>query len=295
MPDAVFGFLECEIQGQALAKALGVPYETVEVHYFPDSECKVRIKGRGRRPALYRPLHFPNAKLVEVILAASVLRQDGGKDIGLIAPYLPYMRQDMAFRPGEAVSQKIVGRLLAGYFDRFIAVDPHLHRTSNLSEVFGGKPALALSGAAAMTAHLRARQVPSDVVLIGPDEESTPLVRAVAEPLGLKWTVCTKERKGDRDVRIIVPTGVVANKKSVVIVDDVVSSGVTIITLARTLRDVGVRNMDVYTTHALFDEKTKDEFTRASIRRIVSCDGVPHPTNAMSIVDIIVGGLNASR
>jgi ribose-phosphate pyrophosphokinase len=295
MPDAVFSFHECETQGQALAKALGVPYETVEVHYFPDTECKVRIKGRGRRPAVYRPLHFPNAKIVEIILAASVLREDGGKDIGLIAPYLPYMRQDIAFRPGEAVSQKIVGRLLATYFDRFIALDPHLHRTNNLSEVFGGKPALALSGAAAISAHLRARQVPADVVVIGPDEESTTLVRSVAEPLALKWAVCTKERKGDRDVRIIVPTGAVANKKSVVIVDDVISSGMTIITLARTLRDVGVRNMDVYTTHALFDEKTKDEFTKASIRRVVSCDGVPHPTNGMSAVDLIVSGLNACR
>jgi ribose-phosphate pyrophosphokinase len=295
LPDYVLGFPDGEAQARALAQALSVPHETAEVHYFPDSECKVRIKGRGRRPAVYRPLNHPNPKLIELILAASVLREDGAKDIGLIAPYLPYMRQDIAFRPGEAVSQKIVGRLLAGYFDRVVAVDPHLHRTPRLTDVFAGKPALALTAAPAMAAHLKARQVPLEVVVLGPDEESAPLVKAVAEGVGLSWATCLKERKGDRDVRISLPQDLNLKRRSVVIVDDVVSTGGTIALLARMAREAGAKSVDVYTTHALFDERTHEELTRASIRRIVSCDGVPHKTNEMSVVELIVAGLRACQ
>ena len=294
-PDAVFGFTDGEVQARALAKELGVPYETVEVHYFPDAECKLRIKGRSRRPAVYRPLNHPNPKLVELVLAGSLLREDGAKEIALIAPYLPYMRQDIAFRPGEAVSQKIIGKMLATYFDRFVAVDPHLHRTPHLAGVFQGKPALALSGAPAMSAHLKARQVPSNVLIMGPDQESAPLARAVAEPLDLPWAVCIKERKGDRDVKISLPKDIDFKRRSVVIIDDVISTGATIANLSRAARDAGAKTVDVYATHALFDDRTFDELTRASIRKIVSCDGVPHRTNEMSIVEVIINGLRACQ
>jgi ribose-phosphate pyrophosphokinase len=295
LPDAVFGFIDGEAQARDLAKRLNVPYETVEVHYFPDTECKVRIKGRARRPIVYRPLNHPNAKLIELVLSASVLREDGAKDIALVAPYLPYMRQDIAFRPGEAVSQKIIGKMLAGYFDRFVAVDPHLHRTPRLNDVFLGKPALTLSGAPAMAAHLKARQVPPDVLIMGPDEESTPLVKATAEAAELPWAVCVKERKGDRDVKISLPQGLSFHRRSVVIIDDVISTGATIANLARAVREAGAKSVDVYATHALFEDRVWEELTRASIRKIVSCDGVPHRTNDMSIVDLIVTGILACR
>ena len=295
LPDAVFGFTDGETQARELAASLGVPYETVEVHYFPDAECKVRIKGRSRRPIVYRPLNHPNAKLIELVLSASVLRDDGAKDIALVAPYLPYMRQDIAFRPGEAVSQKIIGKMLAGYFDRFVAVDPHLHRTPSLNDVFLGKPALALSGATAMAAHLKARQVPSDVLILGPDEESAPLAKMVGEAAELQWAVCTKERKSDRDVRIALPKDVTFKRRGVVIVDDVISTGVTIANLARAVREADAKSVDVYATHALFDDRVHDEIIRASIRKIVSCDGVPHRTNDISIVKLIVKGILACR
>jgi ribose-phosphate pyrophosphokinase len=294
-PDRVFGFEDSAGPAEALAKSLGAAYETIEVHYFPDSECRVRIKGRARKPAIYRPLHFPNPKLIEILLAASVLRDDGAGDICLIAPYLPYMRQDIAFRPGEAVSQKVIGRLLANAFDRLVAVDPHLHRTPRLSDVFGGKPALALSGAPAIVGHLKTRQVPANVLVMGPDEESEPLARAVAEPLGLPLAVAAKVRKGDRDVAITLPPDLDVDRRSVIIVDDMITSGATIVTLARSLRDIGAKSVDVYTTHALFDDRAAKAFAAAGIRRVVSCDGIPHPSNDISIAGVLAEGLKTWR
>src|SRR5690606_12123678 len=104
-------------------------------HRFPDGELRLRLP--ATLPAavvLFRGLHQPNEKLVELLLTARTARGAGARHLTLVAPYLAYMRQDMAFAPGEAVSQRIVGDFLAQLFDAVITVDPHLHRVARLDE-----------------------------------------------------------------------------------------------------------------------------------------------------------------
>ena len=96
---------------------------------------------------ILRTLNNPNEKLVELLLAAQTARTLGASHLTLVAPYLAYMRQDIAFQPGEAVSQRIVGRFLAGLFDAVITVDPHLHRVATLQEAVPVTQAVVLSGA----------------------------------------------------------------------------------------------------------------------------------------------------
>jgi hypothetical protein len=101
-PEVVLGFPESRFHARGLAVALGVTYVDVEIHVFPDGESRVRIADidaiRSKRAALYRSLDTPNTKIIELILAASVL--GAGAAPMLIAPYLPYMRQDKAFSAG---------------------------------------------------------------------------------------------------------------------------------------------------------------------------------------------------
>jgi ribose-phosphate pyrophosphokinase len=269
-----------------LADRLGIPCDRIEVHTFPDDERRVRVPPGGRHAAIYRPLDRPNAKLVELLLAASALRDGGVTELCLIAPYLPYMRQDIAFRPGEAVSQAVVGGLLAGAFDRFVAVDPHLHRTPDLSSVFRGKPALTLAAAPAL-----AHTIDDMAVVIGPDEESEVLVRAIAAPGHRTWMVARKERRGDRDVRMTLPDEPSLAGRRVAIVDDMITSGTTIMTLAELARQRGAMSIDVYVTHALYDEEVARAFVGAGIGRAVSCDGIPHPSNGISLAETIAMGL----
>ncbi len=87
----------------------------------------------------------PNDKLISILFAAEALRRNGAERLVLVAPYLCYMRQDAAFKAGEAISQKVVGRLLAETFDRVITVDAHLHRTKTIQSVFPGIEAEDLS------------------------------------------------------------------------------------------------------------------------------------------------------
>ncbi len=116
-----------------LAQAGGLATVTVARHRFPDGEIRLRLPQRlPDRVVLLRTLDRPNEKLVDLLLAAHTARSLGAKHLTLVAPYLAYMRQDIAFHPGEAISQRIVGRFLADLFDAGITLDPHLHRVATL-------------------------------------------------------------------------------------------------------------------------------------------------------------------
>lgn len=292
MPEVLLGFPESRFQARGLATAVGAVYADIDIHAFPDGESRVRIAEldsiRGQRAAIFRPLHQPNGKIVELILAASILGP--AADITLIAPYLPYMRQDKAFSPGEAVSQAAVGRLLAAYFNRFVAFDPHLHRTHDLGAVFGGKPARALSAADVIATYIR-HTLPRGALLIGPDEESLPLVGKVAVLAGCEWSVARKQRFGDRQVEIALPDSVLFGNRAVVIIDDVISSGHTIAVLAAALTGAGAASVTVCATHALYDAAAAEMMAAAGVARIASSGSIPHPSNQFSIIDTLAWNL----
>ena len=93
------------------------------------------------------------------MFAAEALRRNGAERLVLVAPYMCYMRQDTAFLDGEAISQKVIGRLLAGTVDRIITVDAHLHRTTDIRDVFPGIEADNLSAIPAIAESLRSRRI----------------------------------------------------------------------------------------------------------------------------------------
>ena len=126
--------------GQKLAQALAWPLAVVQRHRFPDGETRLRLPpALPRCVVLLRGLQDPNAKLTELLLAAAGARELGAAHLTLVSPYLAYMRQDMAFSPGEVVSQRHLGALLATVFDAVVTVDPHLHRVATLDEVLPGR------------------------------------------------------------------------------------------------------------------------------------------------------------
>ena len=148
---------------------------------------------------LYRGLDHPNEKLVELLLVAGEARRLGAKRLILVTPYLAYMRQDIAFNPGEVVSQRVIGQLLAGQFDALITVDPHLHRVATLQEAVPLADAVTLCAAPAL-ARLIAERHP-DALLIGPDAEALQWIEAAAAEHGFEHGVCNKLRHGDHQWR----------------------------------------------------------------------------------------------
>ncbi len=275
-----------------LAARLGLAPHEIAPHRFPDGELRVTVGPVAATTIVYASLDQPNEKLLALMFASEALRRGGAKRLVLVAPYLCYMRQDAAFHEGEAISQNVIGRLLADNFDRVITVDAHLHRTARIEDVFPGIAADDLSAVPAMTEALRANGVDSRTVVVGPDEESQRWVTDLAGRLGLEHVVARKTRRGDRSVEISFVDPAPFVGRPALLVDDIVSSGGTLIACAKALHASGATTVDAVVTHALFAPELLGEFLRAGIRSVRSTDSVPHPTNAIALDAVLAAALS---
>jgi ribose-phosphate pyrophosphokinase len=281
----VLCFDEYHAQAQQLAKALAIPCQIIQRHCFPDGENKLTLPTPlPEHVIICRSLNQPNEKLLELLLAAKTARELGAKTLTLVAPYLCYMRQDIAFHPGEAISQTIIGSFLAALFENVITVDPHLHRIQQLAQAIPSKNAISLTATSLMATFLKAHV--ENPVLLAPDSEAQQWVKAVAEPNGWEYGVCTKNRRGDRSVEITLPA-IELGGRAVIIVDDVASSGQTLAVATRLCLSKKAKHVDVLVTHALFADDVKNNLINAGVRHIWSTDSVNHESNVIALSGLL--------
>jgi ribose-phosphate pyrophosphokinase len=192
------------------------------------------------------------------------------------------MRQDTVFTPGEPISQYVIGDALRHAFDRVLTIEAHLHRTARLSDIISPR---AQSLSAAPTIARWVQRTGAQTLIVGPDAESEPWVRRIARAARSSWIVGEKTRVDDRQVEIRFSA--LPPCRRAVIVDDIASSGGTISAAARALRHGGLTKVDAVVVHAIFTPGAQSRITRAGLRRIVSCDTIPHPTNAISVAALL--------
>jgi ribose-phosphate pyrophosphokinase len=280
-----------ELHARQLADRLGVTPCPVELRRFPDGELYVRVSAdlAGQDVVLVGSLLGSGDSFLTIAFLAGTARDLGAKSVGLVAPYLAYMRQDAVFHPGEGVTARYVGRLMSQVVDWLVTVDPHLHRLDALERVYSIPTSIARAAPAI------ARYVASQVehpVLVGPDAESVQWVSAVAEGCGAPYLILEKTRRGDRDVSISTPEKA-WNGHTPVLIDDIVSTGKTMIEATRQLRAAGSAPPLCIAIHAVFADALEAELLSAGARGIVTCDTVPHATNRICIADSIASAVRA--
>lgn len=282
----ILTFADYLSQSQRYATRLNVELVEVILHHFPDGESLVRLPPcLPEHVVICRSLNQPNDKLIELMLCAETARELGAKRLTLVAPYLCYMRQDIANQPGEAVSQRIIGRLLAGLFDDVITVDPHLHRISKLDQAIPIKNAISLTAANEIGQFLKSRF--DHGLLLGPDSESEQWVSSIANNIGFDYVVASKERRGDKSVEITLPEG---NYHSypVVIIDDIASTGRTIGKAVKLIQDRGNTNIYAVVTHPLFCNDAEAHILKSGIKDIWSTDSINHPRSIIKLDALLV-------
>ncbi len=274
-----------EAMTQHLASLLGAEVGAIETRRFPDGETYLRFITPviGRSVALVCTLAHPDDKLVPLLFAAGTARDLGALKIGLIAPYLAYMRQDRRFQPGEAVTSRHAAGLLSRAFDWLITVDPHLHRYHALGEIYT-IPAKALHAAPLLSAWVRANVI--NPVLIGPDAESEQWVSAVARDAEAPFTVMEKTRHGDRDVEIKVRHMERLEGRQTVLIDDIISSGKTMLEAVRQVRMYSTAQPICLAVHGIFADESDAALEQAGAR-IVTSNTIFHPSNAMDVAPIL--------
>jgi ribose-phosphate pyrophosphokinase len=279
-----------EAMAHTLARTLGIDVGRIELRAFPDGETYLRFLSdlSGRTIVILCTLDRPNEKILPLLFAAATARKLGAEKVGLVAPYLAYMRQDRRFKPGEAVTSREVGRLLSDAFDWLVTIDPHLHRYGALADIYR-IPTRVVHAASLISQWIKAHVAKPFV--IGPDSESEQWVSAVAKDAGAPYTVLEKVRRGDRDVEISVNDLRDLDGRTPVLVDDIISSGRTMIEAVRLIAKRGGAVPVCIAVHGLFADQSDLLLAQASAR-VVTSNSIPHATNGIEVGELLASSVS---
>jgi ribose-phosphate pyrophosphokinase len=285
MKPLFFIFPGNEILGEKIVDETDGETASFILRQFPDGESYIRILTAvpGRKIYIVCTLHRPNDKLLPLLFLIQLLRELNVNSICLISSYLPYMRQDKQFHPGEAVSSKYFASLLSSYVDRIITIDPHLHRRSSLKEIY------SIPCEIIHTRDLIAGWIiknTKNALLIGPDSESEQWVSEVATKANVPYLISSKIRKGDHEVVVTIPQVENFLARTPVIVDDIISTAQTMIQTVISLNNSGMKPVICIGVHAVFAEDAYTDLQNTGAA-IITCNTISHPSNQIDVSKLI--------
>lgn len=270
---------------QRLATALGLPLQVLDMHRFPDGESLPTAPGGAfDQLIVYRGLDRPDPKIMPLLLLADAASRMAVKRLILVAPYMPYLRQDTVFVAGQPVSRDVFAKLLGQAFDTIVTVQPHLHRTPRLSPFFGSARVETVPAVEVLAHEIGVNGGP---VIVGPDSESDPWARAVAARLAAGSFSLVKTRLADRRVTLNLPPGIDVAGRRVVLIDDICSTGETLRAAARLLRGAGAASVEVAVAHALISAADLEALIAEGVSRFASTDSCTHPTNQIALAPLL--------
>ena len=275
--------------GYRLASLLDAPSGVLKSRQFPDGETYIRFADdpNGQDVVLVCTLDHPDTKILPLLFTAEAARDLGARQVGLVAPYLCYMRQDERFQTGEAVTSRSFAKILSQTFDWLVTVEPHLHRYKSLAEIYS-LPAKTLHAAPAVARWIRENI--SKPYLIGPDSESRQWVEAVAAACGAQYTVARKTRQGDRTVHEAPLSATIPDDATPVLLDDIISTGATLLETLRVVKCRGRQPPIAIAMHGLCDADAQAALAAAGVK-LVTTNSVPNFAAQIDIMPLVANGV----
>ena len=271
-----------------LASVMGCDYIQAATTTFPDGECYTRIDAEKLDDdVVIVQTTSPDSKLIELLLLQDAVRRLGAKSITLVIPYFGYARQDRVFKPGEPESAKVMCQHLDMNCDRVITVDIHKEAVLN----YFNHPHKDLKAAPVIAEYFKGKGI--DMVL-SPDLGAEGRAKMVGEVMGVPYDHLEKTRLSGTDVRIAPAKADVKGKK-VLIVDDMISTGGTIIAAAYALREAGAAGISVACTHGVFVNNAIEKFTGSSLDALLSCNTLNNPVSHISVASLIAEAIKDAQ
>ena len=267
-----------------LAAILQCTYVQAATTRFPDGECYTRIDHKELDDDVVIVQNtYPDGNMIEMFLLQDAVRRLGAKTITLVIPYFGYARQDRAFKPGEPESARVVAEHLDMVCDRVITVDIHKEDVLRYFKC----PGEDLKAAGAIAEYFMDKNI--DLVL-SPDIGAIGRAKSVAEKMGLKSDHLTKVRLSGSEVKIS-PANMDCAGKNILIVDDMISTGGTIIAAVHALREAGASGVSVACTHGVFVDNAVERLTGSSLDTLLCCNTLENELSHISVAPIIADAL----
>ena len=275
--------------GKSIARKSKSKLGKINSELFPDGEFHIRFMNeiKGKKVVLVQSLYpDPNDSLMELYFAGKTAMDLGAKKVIGVVPYLAYMRQDKRFKSGECVSNHYMAHLLNTCLDKLITVDPHLHRVHDLGELFHIEKR-KITANEAIADYIDKKFSAKNTVIIGPDIESSQWAERIADKIGFDSSIFLKQRFGSRNVKVKVVKELDWKGKNVVIVDDIISSGHTMIEAVKTIRKKKAKAVHCVCVHGIFAENAFKKIRIAGAKTIISCNTITHKSNKIDLAKMI--------
>jgi len=261
---------------EKVAKNLNLPLSKLEIHVFPDGEKRIRVIDRVVEEdcVVIQSTSTPaNENYMELFFIIDSLRRSGAGKITAVIPYLGYQRQDHIFRDGEAVSLEVVIETLQSVgVSKIVTFDLHSIKIPELFKI----PVLHISALPLFAKKIQK----NNSILVSPDMGGIRRVKEISEILaGMPYAVIDKNRNlTTGKVEAVSLEGNVKGK-NVVIVDDMISSGKTIVEASKLLLKRGAKKILVFATHAVFSKNSGEILENSPVEKVFVTDTIDVPQN----------------
>ncbi len=280
-----------QLLGLRISRCLKCGAIPIEFKTFPDGEKYIRIKEepKNRHAIVVQSTIPPNPDqgIVELCFIIETLKELGVSKVTAVIPYFAYARQDKRFLPGEAVSGKIICKIIqnAGA-DEILTVDIHNKRLFDYLSI----PVRDLSAIPLLGEYLNKYKLTKPVI-ISPDEGAMNRAKSLAEFLGAEYVVLSKFRDKhtgeietkSREIDVI--------NRDVVVVDDIISTGGTMVKAIEIAKNQGAAKIYAACTHAILVGDSRFRILNAGVTEIIATDTVPSDVSLVSVAPIIAEAL----
>lgn len=268
-----------------LSQCLQAKYSPIEERTFPDGELQPRLL--KERPAEISILIFRkkrsetiNDYLINFFLLSRKLKDISKKVIGIM-PYFPYARQDKIFRKGEPFSAKYIAELIEKNIDIFITVNSHEHREKN-SQLFS-IPVFNLSVFKLLAQKIKEFKLKNTLV-IGPDKESKKYVDEFVKSFESQYLIFSKKRDLRTGKIRLIQKKLDLRDKNLIIVDDIISSGGTIIGIIRLAKKFKAKTVSLAFVHGLLIGNAIRKIKEFKPLKMISTNTIENPFEIIEIV-----------
>jgi len=258
-----------------------------EIKRFPDNEIYVRILSdvENSECAVIKSVQ-KNEDFMELLLILSALKDNNAKSINLVVPYLMYMRQDKIFKPGEALSARAVLRVLNSFADKISLVNSHISRSYGAFDFHGIK----INNIDAFKEIARYYKNLSNPIVIAPDKGAYDAAKTCALVLGCESDFIPKKRISENNV-IMEEKDLHVVGKDVLLVDDIISTGGSIIKAIEIIKKQNPKSINVGCIHGLFVDKEKFELIKKISDEVVSTNTFKNIVSRIDVSNTIAKNL----